>query len=297
MSEISAALVKSLRERTGAGMMDCKRALTETRGELEAAIDWLRSHGLSAAAKKSGRVTADGLIGVCVDGHRGALVEVNSETDFVARNEVFQGFVRTVARLALDAEGDVQKLLAMPYPGDGIPVAEKLTRLIATIGENMNLRRCALLTVEDGVIGAYVHAAQADGLGRIGVLTALAGAPGNERVQEFGKKLAMHTAAASPLAVERDSVDPAVVERERRIILEQAQATGKAPQFLEKMVDGRMNKFYQDVCLLEQVYVLDGERRVRAVLEELARDAGAPVRVTGFVRFALGEGVGKAQAA
>jgi elongation factor Ts len=205
--------------------------------------------------------------------------------------------VRTVARLALDADGDVQKLQAMPYPGDGIPVAEKLTRLIATIGENMNLRRCALLTVEDGVIGAYVHAAQAEGLGRIGVLTALAGAPANERVQEFGKKLAMHTAAAAPLAVERDSVDPAVVERERRIILEQAQATGKAPQFLEKMVDGRMNKFYQDVCLLEQVYVLDGERRVRAVLEELARDVSAPVRVTGFVRFALGEGVEKVQAA
>lgn len=297
MSEISAALVKSLRERTGAGMMDCKRALTEAGGELEAAIDWLRAHGLSAAAKKSGRVTADGLIGVCVDGSRGAMVEVNSETDFVARNETFQAFVRTVARLALDAAGDVGKLLAMPYPGEAIPVAEKLTRLIATIGENMNLRRCALLTVGDGVIGAYVHAAQGDGLGKIGVLTALEGAPPGPTIQEFGKKLAMHTAAANPLAVERAGIDPAVVERERKIVLEQAQATGKAPQFLEKMVDGRMNKFYQDVCLLDQVYVLDGERRVRAVLDDVAREAGAPVRVTGFVRFALGEGVEKAQAA
>ncbi len=297
MSEISAALVKSLRERTGAGMMDCKRALTETKGEMEAAIDWLRSHGLSAAAKKSGRVTADGLIGVYVDGRRGAVVEVNSETDFVARNEVFQAFVRTVAKLALEAGGDVQKLLAMPFPQEGISVADKLAQLIATIGENMNLRRCALVSVEDGVIGAYVHAAQGDGLGRIGVLTAIAGPASSERLKEFGKKLAMHTAAANPLAVERASLDAAVVERERKIIAEQAQSSGKPPQVVEKMVDGRLNKFYQEVCLLEQAYVLDAERKVRAVVEELAREAGAPVHISGFVRFALGEGLEKAQAA
>ena len=297
MSEISAALVKSLRERTGAGMMDCKRALTETKGEVEAAIDWLRSHGLSAAAKKSGRVTADGLIGVCVDGLRGAVVEVNSETDFVARNEVFQAFVRTVAKLALEAGGDVQKLLAMPFPQEGISVADKLAQLIATIGENMNLRRCALVSVEDGVIGAYVHAAQGDGLGRIGVLTAISGPASNEQLKEFGKKLAMHTAAANPLAVERASLDAAVVERERKIIAEQAQSTGKPPQVVEKMVDGRLNKFYQEVCLLEQAYVLDAERKVRAIVEELSREAGAPVHISGFVRFALGEGLEKAQAA
>lgn len=297
MSEISAALVKSLRERTGAGMMDCKRALTETKGEVEAAIDWLRSHGLSAAAKKSGRVTADGLIGVCVDGLRGAVVEVNSETDFVARNEVFQAFVRTVAKLALDAGGDVQKLLAMPFPQEGISVADKLAQLIATIGENMNLRRCALVSVADGVIGAYVHAAQGDGLGRIGVLTAISGPASNEQLKEFGKKLAMHTAAANPLAVERASLDAAVVERERKIIAEQAQSTGKPPQVVEKMVDGRLNKFYQEVCLLEQAYVLDAERKVRAIVEELSREAGAPVHIAGFVRFALGEGLEKAQAA
>ncbi len=297
MSEISASLVKSLRERTGAGMMDCKRALTETGGELEVAIDWLRSHGLSAAAKKSGRVTADGLIGLAVAGGRGALVEVNSETDFVARNEVFQAFVRTAARLALDAAGDVDRLLAMSYPPDGISVADKLKQLIATIGENMNVRRCALLTAEDGVIGQYVHAAQGEGLGRIGVLTALAGAKAGERVQDFAKKLAMHAAAANPLALDRASLDPAAVERERKIFLEQAQATGKPAAVLEKMVDGRLNKFYQEVCLLEQAYVLDAERKVRAVVEELARETGGALRVSGFVRFALGEGLDKAQAA
>lgn len=289
MGEISAALVKTLRERSGAGMMDCKRALTETAGNLEGAVDWLRTHGLAAAAKKSGRATADGLIGLCVEGNRGAVVEINSETDFVARNAVFQEFVRAVARLALDTGSDVEALSRLPFPKAGQTVGERLTQLIATVGENMALRRAATLDVQNGVIGAYVHAAQGEGLGRIGVLVAVTGSAGSPQVAQLAKQLAMHVAASNPVAVSREGVPADVLEREKRVIAEQAQATGKTGPVLEKIVGGRLNKFFQEVCLLEQPFVLDAEQRVSAVVDQVAKEAGGPLTVTGFVRIALGE--------
>ena len=289
MGEISAALVKTLRERSGAGMMDCKRALTETAGDLEGAIDWLRTHGLSAAQKKSGRATADGLIGLCVDGNRAAVVEINSETDFVARNAVFQDFVRGVARLALAAGGDAEKLAQAAFPDANQSVGERLTHMIATIGENMALRRTAVISVTDGLIGTYVHAAQADGLGKIGVLVAIEGGAGKPQVAQLAKQLAMHVAASNPLAVARTQVPAGVLERERRVIAEQAQATGKTGPVLEKIIDGRLNKFFQEVCLLEQPFVLDADRKVSAVVDQVAKEAGGPLTVTGFIRFALGE--------
>jgi elongation factor Ts len=298
MGEISATLVKALRDRTGVGMMDCKKALAETAGDLEQAIDWLRSHGLSKAAKKSGRATADGLIGLSLDGTRGAVVEVNSETDFVARNEVFQGFVRTVSRLALQSGGDVEALKAMPYPEAGETVGERLTNLIATIGENMNLTRAKVLNVGSGVVGGYIHAAQGEGLGRIGVLVALESDGDRTALAQLGKQLAMHVAAANPLAVARADVPAEVLEREKKIIAEQTAATGKTGPMLEKIVEGRLDKlFYQEVCLLEQVYVLDGERKVGKVVEEAAKAAGTAITIKGFVRFALGETAEKAEAA
>ncbi|MFZ1414123.1 MAG: translation elongation factor Ts [Defluviicoccus sp.] len=289
MGEISAALVKSLRERSGAGMMDCKRALTETAGDLEGAVDWLRTHGLAAAAKKSGRATADGLIGLCVEGNRGAVVEINSETDFVARNAVFQEFVRAVARLALDNGSDVEALSKVPYPKTGQTVGERLTQLIATVGENMALRRAATLDVQNGLIGAYVHAAQGEGLGRIGVLVAVASSAGGPQVAQLAKHLAMHVAASNPVAVSREGVPADVIEREKRVIAEQAQATGKTGPVLEKIVGGRLNKFFQEVCLLEQPFVLDAEQKVGAVVDQVAKETGGPLTVTGFVRIALGE--------
>lgn len=289
MGDISAALVKSLRERSGAGMMDCKRALTETAGDLEGAIDWLRTHGLAAAAKKSGRATADGLIGLSIEGNRAAVVEINSETDFVARNAVFQEFVRGVAKLALDTGGDVEALSRVAYPEAGQTVGERLTHLIATIGENMALRRTATLAVHNGLIGSYVHAAQGDGLGRIGVLVAVEGGSGNPQVALLAKQLAMHVAASNPVSVSREGVPADVLDREKRVIAEQAQATGKTGPVLEKIVSGRLNKFYQEVCLLEQPFVLDAERKVSAVVDQVAKDTGTSLSITGFVRFALGE--------
>ena len=295
MGEISAALVKSLRERSGAGMMDCKRALTETAGDLEGAIDWLRTHGLAAAAKKSGRATADGLIGLSIEGNRAAVVEINSETDFVARNAVFQEFVRGVAKLALETGDDIEALSQVPYPEAGQTVGERLTHLIATVGENMALRRTATLAVHNGLIGSYMHAAQGDGLGRIGVLVAVEGGSSDPQVAQLAKQLAMHVAASNPIAVSREGVPADVLDREKRVIAEQAQATGKTGPVLEKIVAGRLNKFYQEVCLLEQPFVLDAERKVSAVVDQVAKDTGAPLSITGFVRFALGETT-KAQA-
>jgi elongation factor Ts len=311
MAEISAALVKTLRERTGAGMMDCKRALQQNDGELESAIDWLRTQGLSAAAKRAGRVAADGLVGLHVEGRRGALVEVNSETDFVARNALFCGFVQTVSRMALEADGDVERLRAMEYPAgaggetEGAEggaeaggeadaartVADRLTHLIATVGENMALRRCATLGVQRGVVGAYLHGAQGDGIGRIGVLVGVEGEGSAEELTQFGKQLAMHIAAANPLAIARDGLDAAVVDRERRIAREQAEATGKPPQVIDKIVEGRLAKFFQEACLVDQAYVLDPETKVGKVIEAKAAALGSPIAVGGFVRFALGEGV------
>jgi elongation factor Ts len=290
MAEITASLVKELREVSGAGMMDCKKALAETAGDLEAAVDWLRKKGLAAAAKKAGRVAAEGLVGVQVEDGRGAIVEVNSETDFVARNDTFQGFVTGVVKLATQSK-DIADLSAKTLPGEGKTVADKLTELISTIGENMGLRRMAVLAAKPGVVAGYVHNALAPGLGKIGTLVALESSGDKAKLAALGKQLAMHVAAANPQALSIDSVDPAALERERAVLTEQAKASGKPEKVIAQMVEGRLRKFYEDVVLLEQVYVIDGESRVKAVVEQAAKEIGAPVKVTGFARMALGEGI------
>jgi elongation factor Ts len=287
MAEITAAMVRDLREKTGAGMMDVKKALVESNGDAEAAIDWLRKKGLSSAAKKSGRVAAEGLIGVASAGTKAAMVEVNAETDFVARNEQFQGFVETVAKIALEAGEDVEALKAAAYPGAGHTVAEELTRLIATIGENMTIRRAKVLSVGSGAVATYVHSAVKPGLGKIGVLAALESADGGDAVLTLGRQIGMHVAAARPEALDISAVDNSALERERAVLTEQAQASGKPPAVIEKMVEGRIRKYYEEVVLLEQVWVHDGESRVKAVVQK----AGA--KLTGFARFQLGEGIDK----
>ncbi|HVJ40353.1 MAG TPA: translation elongation factor Ts [Dongiaceae bacterium] len=294
MAEITAALVKELREKSGAGMMDCKKALGEVAGDLEAAIDWLRKKGLAAAAKKAGRVAAEGLVGVASEGTKGALVEVNSETDFVARNESFQNFVTAVTKLALVA-GDVESLKNTKMPDGGQSVSEKLTQLVATIGENMSLRRMAALSVPHGVVASYMHNAAAPGVGKIGVLVALESTGDTAKLAALGKQIAMHVAAANPSALNTDAVDPADLERERSVLAEQARASGKPEEIIAKMVEGRLRKYYEDVVLLEQLYVIDGESRVKQVVEKAAKEIGAPVKLTGFVRMALGEGIEKEQ--
>jgi elongation factor Ts len=293
MAEITAALVKELREKTGAGMMDCKKALAETSGDLEGAVDWLRKKGLSAAAKKAGRVAAEGLVGAAVGALTGALVEVNSETDFVARNDKFQAFVAVVSKLALSTGSDVEALKAAAFPGTGRTVADELTHLIATIGENLSLRRAATLSVGTGVITSYVHNALAPGLGKIGVLVALESTAAAEPLSALGRQLAMHVAAANPQALDIATVDPKALDREREVLREQARTSGKAEAIIDKMVEGRLRKFYEEVVLLEQVYVIDGESRVKDVVAAAAKQLGAPIQVTGFVRFALGEGIQK----
>jgi len=296
MAEITAALVKQLREKTGAGMMDCKKALTESAGDLEAASDWLRKNGLAAAAKKAGRVAAEGLVGVSVNGDTGSIVEVNSETDFVARNETFQAFVRSVAELGLAAKGDVDAMKSATYPGGDRNVEGELTEMIATIGENMSLRRAASLSAAGGVIASYVHSAASAGLGKIGVLVALKSDGDKGKLDAFGRQLAMHIAATSPQAVSVGELDKAIVDREREILKEQAIASGKPPEIAEKMVEGRLRKFYEEVVLLEQVFVIDNETKIAKAVEAAAADAGSPVEVTGFVRFALGEGIERGEA-
>ena len=285
MAEITAALVKELREKTGAGMMDCKRALTETDGDLEGAVDWLRKKGLSAAAKKSGRVAAEGLIGVASAPNRAAMVEVNAETDFVSRNETFQAFVETVAKIALDVGEDIEAIKAAAFPGTGRTVAEETTHLIATIGENMLLRRARVLHVQSGVVATYVHSALRPGLGKIGVLVGVEAPSESAALEMLGRQIGMHIAATRPDALDIDAVDPAALERERAVLREQASASGKPEAIIEKMVDGRVRKYYEEVVLLEQVWVHDGENRVRAIVHK----AGA--KLTGFARFQLGEGV------
>jgi elongation factor Ts len=293
MTQISASLVKELRERTGAGMMDCKKALAETAGNIEAAIDWLRKKGLAAAAKKAGRATSEGLIGVVVEGGRGALVEVNSETDFVARNDTFQELVRRIATLALAARGDLETLKRLKVKETGRTVAEEIAQAIAVIGENIQLRRTAWLEVEPGIVAAYVHAQSAPGLGRIGVLVALRSEADPERLAELGKQLAMHIAATNPQAVTIEGLDPEVVARERAIFAEQARASGKPEPIVQKMVEGRLRKFYEEAVLVEQAFVLDPDRRVREVLAAFEKETGKPVEVAGIVRMALGEGAAK----
>ncbi len=293
MAEITAALVKELREKSGAGMMDCKKALNETDGDLEAAVDWLRTQGLAAAAKKAGRAASEGLVGVAANGPKGAVVEINAETDFVARNDEFQEFVETVTSIALDSDGTVDALKEANYAGSSDSVAETLINKIATIGENMDLRRSAVLEVGSGVVATYVHNALKPGLGKIGVLVALESTGDAAHLEAFGKQLAMHVAAANPQALSRDDVDPAELERERNILSEQARDSGKPEEIIEKMVEGRLRKYFEEICLMDQTYVIDGESKVSKAVEAAAKDVGAPVEVKGFVRFALGEGVEK----
>jgi elongation factor Ts len=289
---ITAATVKELRERTGAGMMDCKKALGETNGDMEAAIDWLRTKGLAAAAKKAGRTAAEGLVGVAVQGNRGSVVEVNSETDFVAKNETFQEFVRTVSELALTASGNVEGLLAASWP-EGGTVEEKLTANIATIGEHQSLRRAAVLQVQDGVVVPYVHNAAAPGLGKIGVLVALDSSGDKAALQALGKQLAMHIAAANPLALRGEDLDPAMIERERGIAMEKASESGKPANIVEKMVDGAMAKFRKENALLSQLFVMDNKTKIEDVIAAEAKNVGAPIELTAYVRFQLGEGIEK----
>ena len=292
MAEITAALVKSLREKTGAGMMDCKKALTENGGHMEASVDWLRSQGLAAAAKKADRAASEGLVGIASNGTKGAIVELNVETDFVARNESFQDFVESLVQIALAGDGDVEALKAADHPA-GENVTEQLTQLISTIGENMDLRRSAVLEVENGVVSTYVHNAIKPGLGRIGVLVALESTADAAAVGALGKQIAMHVAASSPLALTRDDVDADDLERERNILIEQARDSGKPEEIIEKMVEGRLRKYYEEICLLEQTYVIDTDNNVEKAVEAAAKEIGAPVSIKGFVRFALGEGVEK----
>jgi len=292
MAEITAALVKELRERTGAGMMDCKRALGETEGDVEAGVDWLRKKGLAAAAKKSGRIAAEGLVAVATLGKVGAVAEVNSETDFVARNEAFQAYAKQVVEMFLQ-NGDIEAIKASPYPGTGRTVAEELTNLVATIGENMNFRRGTRLEVEQGVVISYVHTPLAPGLGKIGVLIALESAADPAVLAEKGRPLAMHVAAAKPQFLDIGSVDTAALEREKEVQRELAKASGKPEAIIEKMVDGRIRKYYEEVVLLEQVYVLDNETRIAKVVEALGKELGTPVTLKSFARFALGEGIEK----
>ena len=295
MGVITARQVKELRGKTGAGMMDCKRALTESDGDVEAAVDWLRKKGLSAAAKKAGRVAAEGVVAMAAEAGAGALIEVNSETDFVSRNEAFQGFAATLAGMVLEAGEDLDRLSAMPYPGEDRTVAEQLNHNIATIGENMSLRRAVRLTVDEGVISAYLHNAVAPGLGKIGVLVALRSAADPEVLRQLGKHIAMHVAATGPKSISVDDLDQTLVERERAILVEQAEASGRPAHIIEKMVEGRLRKFYQEVVLLEQTFVIDNETPVAKVVAGAAREAGAAIEIAGFRRFALGEGIERAE--
>ena len=293
MAEITASLVKELREKTGAGMMDCKKALNEVAGDLEKAVDWLRTKGLSAASKKAGRIAAEGLVGVAANGTRGAVVEVNSETDFVGRNEQFQKFVGAVTQLALDNGGDLAKVAASPFPGSARDVQGELTNMIATIGENMSLRRAASMSVSDGVVVAYTHNAVAPDLGKIGVLVALESEGDKAKLAGLAKQLAMHVAATNPQSLTIAELDQAAIERERGVLAEKAGQTGKAADIIAKMVEGGLRKFHQEVVLLEQAFVIDGKTKVSKVVDDAAKQVGAPVRLAGFLRFALGEGIEK----
>ena len=293
MTEVTAALVKELREKTGVGMMDCKKALVENNGEIEAAVDWLRAKGLSAAEKKAGRVASEGLIGISVEGGTGALVEVNAETDFVARNDDFQAFVQTVADLARASGDDLEALKAADYPETDRTVEEELTHMIATIGENMSLRRVQNVTAGNGALGSYMHNALIPGLGKIGVLVALESEADAAAFETLVKQIAMHVAAAKPQAVNRDGLDQAVVERERDVLVEQARESGKPEEIIEKMIEGRMRKYYEEVCLLDQTFVIDGESKIEKVLEDAGKEAGKPVSVSTFGLFILGEGIEK----
>lgn len=297
MSDITASMVKELRETSGAGMMDCKAALQENNGDMAAAVDWLRTKGLAKAAKKAGRVAAEGLVVVASAGTSGAAVEVNSETDFVARNETFQAMVTDIAGIALNGDGNHDSLLAADYPGAGKSVEAHVAEMVGTIGENMTVRRSTKLSVENGIVASYVHSQVADGLGKIGVLVALESTGDTAKLEALGRQLAMHVAATNPLAANIADLDPAEVERERAVLISEAKESGKPDEIIEKMVEGRLRKFYEEVVLTSQVFVIDGETRIEKVLENAAGDIGAPVALTAFARFELGEGVDKGEEA
>ena len=286
----TAADVKELRTQTGAGMMDCKKALQETDGNIEAAVDWLRTKGLAAAAKKAGRVAAEGLVGIATNGNRAAVVELNAETDFVARNDQFQKLVSDIAAVAIDKAETVEALANAELKA-GKSVAASITDAIATIGENMNLRRSAQLSVSEGVIASYMHNSTAPNLGKIGVLVGIQSSGNSERLLEIGRQVAMHVAASNPLSVSRADVDPAAVERERQVLIEQARESGRPENIIEKMVEGRMRKFYEESVLLEQAFVIDPDVSVGKAIEAVAKEIGAPIVCTGFVRMELGEGI------
>lgn len=292
---ISAAQVKDLRDKTGAGMMDCKHALAENAGDIEAAIDWLRAKGLSKAAKKAGRVAAEGLVGVATGDKTAAVVEVNSETDFVARNPAFQALVRTVADVAVANAGDAAVVAAATYPGKAHSVEAEVKELVATIGENMGFRRSAALSVSTGVVATYIHSAIADGLGKIGVLVALESTGKADELVKLGRQVAMHVAATSPLALSAEEISAEVVERERAIFIEQAKESGKPAAVIEKMVEGRIRKFFEESTLLKQAFVINPEVTVEGAVKAAEATVGAPIKVTGFVRFALGEGIDKGE--
>lgn len=292
MAEITAAMVKELREKTGAGMMDCKKALAETNGDIAAAADWLREKGILKAAKKADRVAAEGLIGVAASGKAAALVEVNSETDFVARNDGFQNAVREIANIALTVDGDVVKLAHSPASSGGT-VNEMLQGLVATIGENMTLRRAAALSVSEGVVATYIHNQAGEGLGKIGVLVALESPGDASRLTDLGRKVAMHVASMKPLATTTAELDPNVVEKERQILTAQAAESGKPANVIEKMVEGRIRKFYQESVLVEQAFVMDPDVTVGKFIENAGKNMAAPVKLKGFVKFEVGEGIEK----
>lgn len=293
MTEISPTLVKTLREKTGAGMMDCKKALVEAAGDLEAAVDWLRKKGLAAAAKKAGRVASEGLVAVSAGDKAAAVVEINAETDFVARNPQFQSLCATVAQIACEHANDVESLKSAAYPGEGATVDAAITQAIAVIGENMSLRRMTRLSVSQGVVSSYCHAAVAPGLGKIGVLVALESAADHDKLQELGKKIAMHVAAAVPQALKIADVDSSALDRERAVLEEQARASGRPEEVIQKMVEGRIRKYYEEVVLLEQIYVVDGKTKIADVVAQAAKEFGTDVQLTSFARFALGEGIEK----
>ncbi|GAK70979.1 elongation factor Ts [Agrobacterium rubi] len=293
MSEITAAMVKELREKSGAGMMDCKKALSETGGDMEAAIDWLRAKGIAKADKKSGRTAAEGLVGIASAGHKAVVVEVNSETDFVARNDAFQDIVRGIASVALTTDGSVEAVAAATYPATGKNVTDTIKDAIATIGENMALRRSALLEVKHGVVATYVHNAAGDGIGKLGVLVALQSEGDKAVLTSIGRQVAMHIAATNPLAIRAEEVDAAVAERERNVFIEQARESGKPEAIIEKMVDGRMRKFFEEVALLSQAFVINPDITVGDAVKEAEKEAGAKIEVVGMARLLLGEGIEK----
>lgn len=299
MAGITAAMVKELRDVTGAGMMDCKAALKETDGDMEAAVDWLRKKGLSKAAKKAGRTAAEGLVSVGLEadakGEVGVLVEVNSETDFVARNEIFQKMVSDIAQTALSVDGDLAKLRAETFPGAGKSVDEHVAEMVGKIGENMSLRRAAGIRVEEGVVAAYIHGQVTEGAGKIGVIVGLKSSGDKAKLKALGKQVAMHVAAARPLSARIEDLDAAVVEREKSVLAEQARASGKPENIIDKMVEGRLRKFYEESVLLEQIFVIDGETKVGKFIENASKDVGAPVEFAGFARLELGEGVEKSE--